>query len=163
MAFDSWTVPTTYKLTGTSSPRDDSPSTLQEGGRPIAPDYALEAARKSLSQAIPLWIVLPQERETSYLVKMRSPEDHSSKGSSSVWVDPYSGSVLMTWSARSAPLARKIEILNRLFHTGEILGYPGKTLACAISLALAMQTLTGFFLWRRDRGQPIDQEITGKR
>ncbi len=153
MAFDSWTVPATYRITGTSLPQDDPPSTPLEHSRPVTPDYALEVAKKALSQAIPLWVALPQEREASYLVKMKFPEDHSSNGTSIVWVDQYSGKVLTVWDSRNAPLARKIQNLNRVFHTGEILGYPGKTLACVVSFALAVQTLTGFSLWRKTRSQ----------
>lgn len=153
MAFDSWTVPATYRITGTSLPQDDPPSTPLENARPVTPDYALEVAKKTLSQAIPLWVVLPQERKASYLVKMKFPEDHSSNGTSIVWVDQYSGKVLTVWDSRNAPLARKIQNLNRAFHTGEILGYPGKTLACLLSIALAVQTLTGFSLWRKTRRQ----------
>jgi uncharacterized iron-regulated membrane protein len=155
MAFDTWTVPATYKITGSRPLRGDPPSTPQESARPVSPDYALEAAKKSLSHAIPLWIVMPQEREKPYLVKMRFPEDHSSNGTSIVWVDQYSGKVLTVWNSRTAPLGRKIQNLNRVFHTGEVLGYPGKMLACVVSFALAIQTLTGFSLWRKDRRQRI--------
>jgi uncharacterized iron-regulated membrane protein len=164
MAFDSWTVPATYRITGTSLPQDDPPSTPLEPARPVTPDYALEVAKKALSQAIPLWVVLPQEREASYLVKMKFPEDHSSNGTSIVWVDQYSGKVLTVWDSRNAPLARKIQNLNRVFHTGEILGYPGKALACVVSLALAVQTLTGFSLWRKTRSQktsPASPSVPG--
>lgn len=48
MAFDSWTVPATYRVTGTSLPQDDPPSTPLERARPVTPDYALEVAKKSL-------------------------------------------------------------------------------------------------------------------
>jgi len=153
MAFDAWTVPATYKLTGTRPLQEDPPSKPQDGKKPISLDYALEVARESLPQAIPLWIVLPQEPESSYLVKMRFSEDHSSNGTSVVWVDQYSGRVLTVWNSRNASLARKIENMNRVFHTGELLGYPGKTLACVMSLALAVQILTGFSLWRKTRSQ----------
>jgi uncharacterized iron-regulated membrane protein len=161
MAFDTWTVPATYKLTGTSQLQDDPPSTPQEGGRPVSPDYALEVAKKALLQAIPLWIVLPQDRQSSYLVKMKFAEDHSSNGTSIVWVDQYSGKVLSVWNSRTAPLARKIQNINRVLHTGEFLDYPGKTLACVMSFALAIQTLTGFSLWRKDRGPNIAKNIRG--
>jgi uncharacterized iron-regulated membrane protein len=153
MAFDSWTVPATYRLAGTSLPEDDPPSTPLERATPVTPDYALQVAKKALSQAIPLWVVLPEERQASYLVKMKFPEDHSSNGTSIVWVDQYSGKVLTVWDSRNAPLARRIQNLNRVFHTGEILGYAGKILACIVSLALAVQTLTGFSLWRKTRRQ----------
>ena len=148
MAFESWTVPATYRVTGRSLPGDDPLSTTLEHATPVSPDYALQVAKTSLSQSIPLWVVLPQGRQASYLVKMKSAEDHSSNGSSIVWVDQYSGKVLSVWDSRNAPLARRIQNLNRVFHTGEILGYSGRTLACIMSLALAVQTLTGFSLWR---------------
>jgi len=153
MAFDSWTVPATYRITGASVPQDDPASTPLERATPITPDDALQVAKEALPQAIPLWVVLPQEREASYLVKARFPEDHSSNGTSIVWVDQYSGKVLTVWDSRHGPLARKIQNLNRVFHTGEILGYPGKALACLASFALAVQTLTGFSLWRKTVGR----------
>jgi uncharacterized iron-regulated membrane protein len=149
MAFDSWTVPATYRITGTSPPQEVPPSTVLEGAKPITPDDALQAAKEALPQAIPLWVVLPQERPASYLVKMRFPEDHSSNGTSIAWVNQYSGKVLTVWDSRHAPLARRIQNLNRVLHTGEILGYPGKALACLMSFALVVQTLTGFLLWRK--------------
>jgi uncharacterized iron-regulated membrane protein len=155
MAFEAWTVPATYKITGVSPPRGDPPSTPPEGAMPISPDVALDSAKQYLSDAIPLWIVLPQDREASYLVKMRFPEDHSSNGTSIVWVDQYTGKILTVWNSRTAPLARKIQSLNRVFHTGEFLGYPGKTLACLMSLALMIQILTGFCLWRQRRGRKL--------
>ena len=153
LAFEPWAVPATYQLADTSLLQASPPSTLQQSGTRVSPDFALEAAKESLSQAIPLWIVLPDERETSYLVKMRFPEDHSSNGSSIVWVDRYSGRVLTVWNSRTAPLARRLQSLNRVIHTGEFLGYPGKTLACLMSFALVAQTLTGFSLWRKRRGE----------
>jgi uncharacterized iron-regulated membrane protein len=155
MAFDAWTVPATYKITGANPPPGDPPSTPQEGRMPISPDLALDSAKQYLSDAIPLWIVLPNDREASYLVKMRFPEDHSSNGSSIVWVDQYSGKVLTVWNSRTAPLARRIESLDRVFHTGEYLGYAGKMLACLVSFALMIQIVTGFSLWRQRRGQKL--------
>jgi uncharacterized iron-regulated membrane protein len=153
MALEPWAVPATHTIADTSLLRANPPATFQQSETRVSPDFALEAAKASLSQAIPLWIVLPNERETSYLVKMRFPEDHSSNGSSIVWVDQYSGRVLTVWNSRTAPLARRIQSLNRVIHTGEILGYPGKTLACWMSLALVVQTFTGFSLWRKRRGE----------
>lgn len=112
MAFDSWTVPATYRITGTSVPQEDPASIPLEGAKPITPDDALQVAKGALPQAIPLWVVLPQEREASYLVRMKFPEDDSSNGTSVVWVDQYSGKVLVAWDSRHAPRARKIQYLT---------------------------------------------------
>src|SRR5260370_10850852 len=95
---------------------------------------------------------MPEEQTASYLVKMRFPEDHSSNGASIVWIDQYSGKVLTVWDSRTAPRARRIETLNRDIHTGDFWGYPGRTVACLMSLALVVQTITGPYLWWKRRG-----------
>jgi hypothetical protein len=84
MAFESVSVPATYKLTGSKQLPGD-PSSIPLPG--ATPDGALRIARDFLPAAVPLWIVMPEENTSSYVVKMRFPEDHSSNGASIVWVD----------------------------------------------------------------------------
>lgn len=151
MAFDTFTVPATYKLTG-SKPLPEVPSsTSVEGATPISADSALRIATDFLPTAIPLWVTMPEDRMAPYLVKMRFPEDPSSNGASIVWVDQFSGKVLAEWNSRKAPLARRIETANRPLHTGEMWGYPGRTLACLMSLCLVVQATTGPYLWWKRR------------
>jgi len=95
-----------------------------------------------------------EEKTTSYLVKMRFPEDHSSNGASIVWIDQFSGKVLGAWNSRTAPLGRRIERANRDIHSGDIWGYPGRALACLMSVSLVIQAITGPYLWwKRRRGE----------
>lgn len=112
---------------------------------------ALRIASEYLPAAIPLWVVMPEEKTTSYLVKMRFPEDHSSNGASIAWVDQFSGKVLGAWNSRTAPLGRRIERTNRDIHSGDIWGYPGRALACLMSMALVIQSTTGPYLWWKRR------------
>jgi uncharacterized iron-regulated membrane protein len=154
MAFENWTVPATYKISGTKPLQEDPVSSPLAGAGPISPDTAISVAKDFLPTAVPLWIVLPEEQTASYLVKMRFPEDHSSNGTSIVWIDQYSVKVLSAWNSRTAPLGRRVEILNRSVHTGDFWGYPGRSVACLMSLALVVQTVTGPYLWwkrRRDK------------
>jgi uncharacterized iron-regulated membrane protein len=151
MAFEQWTVPATYRLTGARPPQDDPTSLPQEGVRSVSADFALDVARAVLKDAIPLWIVLPQAATSSYLVKMKFPEDREPNGTSIVWVDRYSAKVLEVWSSRTAPIARRVQSLNRVAHSGDVWGYAGKVVACGMSVALMIQTVTGFWLWRRGR------------
>jgi uncharacterized iron-regulated membrane protein len=152
MAFSQWTIPVTYKLTRSKALPDDPASTPVSGATPISPDRAVLVARAYLVDAIPLWIVMPEEKTSSYLVKMRFPEDHSSNGASIVWVDQFSGKVLAAWNSRTAPLARKIERANRDIHSGDVWGYPSRVFACLVSMALVIQAITGPYLWwRRSR------------
>jgi uncharacterized iron-regulated membrane protein len=149
MAFEGWTVPATYKITGTKPLPDDPASTPLAGVAPISPDEAVKTARNFLPAAAPLWVVIPNEKTDSYLVKMRFPEDPSSKGASIVWIDQFSGKVLSAWNSRTAPLGRKVESANRDIHSGDMWGYPGRTLACLMSMALMIQAITGPYLWWR--------------
>ena len=155
MGLEFWTVPATYKVTGTKPQARLTSSTPQNGAAPISADEAVSIAKSSLPGAAPLWVVIPQAPTNSYLVKMRFPEDRTLNGNSAVWVDQYSGKTLTASSSRALPPA-KIESLNRAIHTGDIFGYPGRTLACFMSLALVVQTITGPYLWwtRRRQKQP---------
>jgi uncharacterized iron-regulated membrane protein len=119
----------------------------------VSADAALDVARGALHGAIPVWVVLPHEADGSYLVKMKFAEDRDANGTSIVWVDRYSGKVLEVWDSRSAPVARRIWSLNRVVHSGEIFGDAGKVGACVVSVAVVVQTWTGFFLWRRRRNE----------
>jgi uncharacterized iron-regulated membrane protein len=155
MAFEQWTVPVTYRLTGARPPQDDPTSFPQEEVGTVSADFALEVARGALKDAVPLWVVLPQAATSSYLVKMRFPEDREPNGTSIVWVDRYSGKVLEVWDSRTAPVARRVQSFNRVMHSGDVLGYPGKVIACGMSVALMVQTVTGIWLWRKRRAQGI--------
>jgi uncharacterized iron-regulated membrane protein len=151
MAFESVTVPATYKLTGSKQLPGDPPSTPVPGATPISADSALRIAREFLPPAVPLWIVMPEEKTSSYLVKMRFPEDHSSNGASIVWIDQFSGKVLAAWNSRTGPVARRIERANRDLHSGDIWGYPSRVLACLMSMLLVVQAITGPYLWWKRR------------
>lgn len=161
MAFETFTVPATYRLTG-SEPLPEAPaSTPVAGAASISGDRALRIARDFLPDAVPLWVVMPGDKTISYLVKMRFPEDRSSNGASVVWIDQFSGKVLAVWNSRTAPLARRIERTNRDIHGGDLWGYPGRTLVCLMSLALVVQVATGTYLWwRRKRAEKISEDKT---
>lgn len=159
MAFEAWTVPLTYKLSG-AKPLPGAPQTTpRTGAGAISPDRAVAIARDSLPAAVPLWIVIPQSETASYLLKMRFPEDHSSNGASAIWVDQYAGSVLAVWNSRTAPAGRRIQTLVRDIHTGDLWGYPTRTVECFMSLCLVVQTITGPYLWwTRRRGKARTSE-----
>ena len=154
MAFEAWAVPLTYKLSGAKALPEVPLSTPRTRAGAISPERAVAIARDSLPGAVPLWIVIPQSQTASYLVKMRFPEDHSSNGSSVVWVDQYLGMARAVWNSRTAPVGRRVETLIRDIHTGDLWGYPSRTMECLISLCVVVQTITGPYLWwtrRRDK------------
>lgn len=79
---------------------------------------------------------------------MKFPEDHTPSGRSSLLLDPVTGEVLSARSSRTAPIGFRVaKLWNRQIHTGDILGFPGRILACLASLALPILTLTGVLIW----------------
>jgi uncharacterized iron-regulated membrane protein len=56
---------------------------------------------------------------------------------------------------------RRIERANRDIHSGDIWGYPGRALACLLSMSLVFQAITGPYLWwRRRRGEGMSRVET---
>jgi uncharacterized iron-regulated membrane protein len=52
------------------------------------------------------------------------------------------------WSTRTAPLGFKItRMWIREIHTGDILGWPTRLLACLVSLLLPILAITGLLIW----------------
>ena len=113
----------------------------------IGVDAALDAARRALPGAQVTYISFPPNPAGSYLAFMKFPEDHTPAGRSRVAVDGADGSVLWTENARTAPAATRLWNLNRPIHTGDIFGWPTRILACLASIALALQTLSGLWMW----------------
>jgi uncharacterized iron-regulated membrane protein len=70
-----------------------------------------------------------------------------------VLVNAYSGTVLYTRSARTVHLpTRLFREWNREVHTGDILGWPTRILACLMSLMLPVLAVTGpLFWWNKKR------------
>ena len=80
---------------------------------------------------------------------MKFPGDSTAPGRSWVVVDRYSGAILGSQDARTAPLAAQIPIVNRAIHVGGIYGVPTRILAFLSSLAVMGQIVTGLVIWWR--------------
>lgn len=129
-----------------SMPRSPRLATTAEGATPLSPDAIIAAARAALPGAeIDSLSIHPGEPVD---LRMKFPEDHTPVGRSRVAVDPYTGNVLSVWSTRTAPMGFKISRMwIREIHTGDIFGWPTRILACLVSLALPILTITGTLIW----------------
>jgi uncharacterized iron-regulated membrane protein len=125
----------------------------QGNTQPKSVDDAVSLARHLLPGAAPIWVDLPERSDSPYMVKMRFPEDRSFNGSSAVWLDQFSGRPTRIWNSRTDSLGGKLNRLSREAHTGDALGYSGKLIACFMSLALIVQTITGICMWWKTREQ----------
>ena len=130
------------------------PSTppLSAGLHPkIGVDDAIARARMTLPGALPARLTLPKGPTGSYLISLKYPGDSTAPGRSYVVVDQYSGQVLGSQDARTAPLAAQIPIVNRAIHVGGIWGAPSRVMAFVATLAVLLQLFTGLVMWWRKR------------
>jgi uncharacterized iron-regulated membrane protein len=155
IGFDEVTVPLAYRLTGsTPSVQTSTRIAAAQGARQISPDEALEIARRALPGTFPFYVSVVSPT-SAYVVRSRFPEDRTPGGRSLVIIDSYTGRVLFAEGSRTAPGGRRVEILNRAVHTGDILGLPSKIVMSLASLMAPVQLVTGLMLWaRRKRRWP---------
>lgn len=153
VGFDDVTIPLGYRLTG-SAPLAPvaTRAAAPPGATQISPDQAVDLARQALPGAEP-FIVPAVSRTDAYVVRSHFPEDLTPGGRSRVVIDSYTGRVIATESSRTAPGGRRIEILNRAIHTGDVFGLPSKIVMSIASLMAPVQLVTGIMLWLRRRAK----------
>lgn len=123
------------------------------GTIPITLDEVEAHARQAVPGARTTRISIPAAG-AAYKVWMKFPEDHTPLGRTSLLIDQYSGRVLWSRTSRSAaPTTRYFRQWNREIHTGELLGWPTRLLACLTALLLPALALSGPLVWwqRRQR------------
>jgi len=131
------TVPPPARPTQVASPSNGDPITLDEAAR-IAGEALPGAALALLS--------LP-EGARSIVAQMKHPEDRTPAGRSRVFLNPYTGQILLVEDTHKAGLGTKIHNLKRSLHTGDIFGWPTRILYLVSSLILALLWVTGMFMW----------------
>jgi len=149
IGFDQVTVPLSYRLTGSTPSRQVSTRVaVVPTARQISPDRALEIARAALPGTFPFSVSVVSPT-TAYVVRSRFPEDRTPGGRSVVIIDSYTGRVMFAEGSRTAPGGRRVEILNRAVHTGDIFGLPSKMVMSLASLMAPVQLVSGLLLWWR--------------
>jgi uncharacterized iron-regulated membrane protein len=136
------------RVTGSPTMTRDLPSKVSPAST-ITIDDAVAIARTRLPGARLARILPPKDKNGSFVVHMKFPDDSTVPGRSWVVVDQYSGSVLSSLDARTAPAGSRIPIINREVHVGGIYGVPTRILAFLAGLAVLLQTATGYLLWWR--------------
>lgn len=117
-------------------------------------DQLLKVAAADQPGAEATWIQTGASPGAPARVVMRYPGDRTPAGRTSVFLDPCSGRVLASVSTRTAPLAYKlVRQWNREVHTGDLWGWPTRTLAFLFSLSLPIVAVSGPLLWWSRRGR----------
>ena len=153
IAFEGFTDPLVRRLNDT---RDaPAPQSTPVAGAPRIPvDEAIAIAERALPGAFASNVGLPAGPKGVFRVLKKYPEDRTPAGRSRVYVDQFSGQVLLVENTRSAPLGTRILNLKRSAHTGDIFGAPTQALYFIVSLGIALQAITGALIgWNgRRRG-----------
>jgi len=157
IGFERVTTPLLYSATRSRPYPGPVPVTPVPDGRAIPPEEAVAIAARALPGAAPI-LVNVTTGKTPYRVALRYPEDLTPGGRSRVFVNPYTGAVLLADSSRTTAAGTRLVILNRALHTGDIFGIPTKILVSLASLAAVAQVVTGTLMWwkrpRRVRMEP---------
>jgi uncharacterized iron-regulated membrane protein len=149
IGFDDHITPWFYRITR-SAPRVmyAPPPKFQvtPSGSPIGPDRAIAIARSALPGAEPISINVPPPAGV-YSIAARFPEDRTPGGRSRIFVDQYSGAVLLAEGSRTAPAGSRLITLNRAIHTGDVFGLPSKIVMSLASLVVLAQLVSGVAMW----------------
>jgi len=151
IGFDDELIPVLYKVTR-SAPvvmyARVPPFTVKPAGAAIGPDRAVAIARATLPSATPISVNMPPPTGV-YGISARYPEDLTPGGRSRIFVDQYSGAVLLAEGSRTAPAGSRLITLNRALHTGDVLGLPSKIVMSLASFAVVLQLISGVIMWMR--------------
>ena len=118
---------------------------------PVSLDSAMRVATTALPAALVTMVTFPSKMDLPYVVTMRLPEDRTPGGRSRVFIDRFTGRVLLTESTRSGGAGARLTAVIRSIHTGDVFGKPTEALWLVVALILASQTLTGFLMWFNGR------------
>ena len=150
------------RLTGAAVPAGFPRSAPQCGGKPAPPSLSLNRIYDAAVAAVPgarvTTVMLPPSVEMPARVIMKFPEDQTPAGRTNVFVASCSGTVIEARSSRSAPLAYKaVAMWTRELHTGDLLGWPTRLIACLASLVATAMAVTGPWLWWKRRQLQADR------
>jgi uncharacterized iron-regulated membrane protein len=126
-------------------------STPVAGAMRIPVDQAIAVAERALPGAFASNVGLPNGPKAVFRILKKFPEDRTPAGRSRVYVDQFSGQVLLVENTRTAPLGTRILNLKRSAHTGDIFGAPTQALYFVVSLGIALQAITGALIWWNGR------------
>ena len=153
IAFENTTDPLVRRLNPKMPEAPAPQSAPVAGGRRISIDEAIAAAERALPGAFASSIGLPAGPKGVFRILKKFPEDRTPAGRSRVYVDQFSGKVLLVENTRTAPPGTRILNLKRSAHTGDIFGAPTQALYFLVSLGIALQAITGALIWWNARGK----------
>lgn len=155
IGFENLTDPLVKRLNPAAPDAPAPHSTPVSGRARISTDEAITIAERALPGAFASNVGVPTEPTAVFRILKKFPEDRTPAGRSRVYVDQFSGKVLLVENTRTAPLGTRILNLKRSAHTGDIFGAPTEALYFLVSLGIAGQAITGVLIWWNGRKRPL--------
>ena len=146
IAFERTTDPVVKRLNDRLDPPTPQ-STPVRGTQRITLDQAIAIGESALPGAFASNINVPANPKAPFRILKKFPEDRTPAGRSRVWVDQFSGAVLLVENTRAAGIGTRILNLKRSAHTGDIFGPPTQAIYFLVSLGIALQAITGVLIW----------------
>ncbi len=143
--------PIANAITGSPSAEADpklSSAPAAPGARQVNLDQIEAAAKQVFPGARLTQVTIPASPKDIVRVWFKYPEDGTPAGRTWVYLDQFTGNVLWSRSARTAPAGtRYMKEWNREIHTGDIFGWKSKIFAFLASLSVAFLSISGPLIW----------------
>jgi uncharacterized iron-regulated membrane protein len=122
-------------------------------GKRIDPDSALRVAREAYPDALVVGIGLPAGARGVYRIGMNDPRDRAVQagGNTVVFIDPVAATVLRRIDATTRTGGDAFLSLQRVLHSGAVLGPVGRAAIAFVGLLPALFVVTGTIMWLRQR------------
>jgi len=132
-------------------PRNVQAPEAAEGDKPLPLGKAIQTAQ-SLYPGAPLaGVGLPAGPRGTYRVNLHTGGSRAPVNNAAVFIDPRSGAVLRNTGPATRSGGEKFLVVQRLLHTGDILGPAGRALLFVTGLLPALFVVTGTMMWLRQR------------
>jgi uncharacterized iron-regulated membrane protein len=130
-------------------------------GKAVLPlDQLMAAARAAAPGTQPASLQQRGGPQDPVRVALKYPEDRTPGGRTIVFLEPCSANLLQLRDSRRAPLSYRLTALwTRPLHTGDLLGWPSRIVACLFSLSLPLLAVTGPLIWWNRRRQRRERPV----
>lgn len=161
LVFPGWVRP----LVAVAAPTEPRPAALRSvptaGATPLSVDAAAEIAIARVPGARLSWLRTPRDAADTYQAWLRRPGDvRRTYGDAIVWIDQWSGAVLLVRDRRTMPRGEAFLHWQFPLHSGEAFGLLGRLTVFTAGLTPLLLFVTGSLIWwrkrraRRVRGRP---------
>ncbi len=136
------------------SPLTELPKNIKSktaGGEVIPPEAAIRSVEAAYPGIQVQRLTLPESADGSYLLNARQADEIRNSGSTVLWVDQYSGKILLVRDPKQFAAGNAFINLQLPIHNGEILGMPGRLFLLAVGFAPLILMITGVIHWLKKR------------